>query len=93
MVVREPEWTARERSLILAHLANESDVGPFGIPLSRAVSSDAMFTASALPKRNKAVKAVLDAQERYFTQYPQADRGDSSLMWSVWEASDLPDDA
>lgn len=88
MVVREPEWTERERTLMLAHLAIEGDMGPFGISLSRAVASDATFTASTLPKRNKAVKAVLDAQERYFTQYPQADRGDSSLMWSVWEASE-----
>lgn len=85
-MVREPEWNARERSLMLAHFALEADLGPFGVPLSRAVGAGAYFEASPLPKRNDAVKAVVTAQDRYFAKWPDADRNDPSLLWSVREA-------
>ena len=88
VVVREPEFDARERALMLAHFSNVADDGPYGIPLSRATAKDAFFRAKEFPTENKAVTAVLRAQKAYYAEFPQQRDIADSLMWSVAEVGD-----
>lgn len=87
MTVREPEWDNHERALMLAHFANEAEIGPYGITIARATAKDARFRASALPTVNKAVEAAQRAQDAYFKQYPQMEKLGPALMWSVSEVT------
>ncbi len=85
-VVREPEGTRDQVELVAAHLTDQAERGPHGIPMSRATRTGAKFTVD-LPIRDFAQEALSRAQKQYFDQYPDADR--SSLIWHVEETDAL----
>ena len=84
--MREPEWGRRDLALVLAQISVEADVGPHGVPMSRATAADAKFEASPMPTHDKAAKALAKAQKAYYDQWPEADR--SGDLWSVKEVTD-----
>lgn len=85
---RESEWSPDQVALLIASRRAEAELGPYGIPLSRATDPDAVFEASQLPTVNKAVLAAHKAQEAYFKQYEAARDQQDALMWSVHEVTD-----
>lgn len=87
VVVREPEFDTHERALILAHLSNVADDGPYGVPLSKATAGP-NFRAKEVPIENYAVSAAMRAQKAYYESYPEMRERADALMWSVFEVTD-----
>lgn len=58
-------------------------MGPYGIPLDRAMAPEARFVAEPTPTLNKAVAAVEVVRDRYFKQWPNAPK--AGLHWTVRE--------
>lgn len=82
-VLRDPEWDEESVDYLLALAAVEADIGPHGIPMSRATAADAYFEASPIPTHDKAQKALAAAQKKYYDAWPDADR--SGDLWTVEE--------
>lgn len=81
VTVREAEWTRDEVALFVAARRVEADMGPHGIPWSRAVDPDAKFMADPVPTLNKAVDAVARAEDAYHKKWPNAPK--RGLVWRV----------
>lgn len=94
--VREPEFTAHDVRLMVAHLRREADIGPHGQPLSEATSADAnpsthgghRYEANTAPRIDWAAKALAGAQETYYKANPNAPR--DGHLWYVRKV-DAPD--
>lgn len=84
MTVREPEWSADDLAALIASRRDErARRGPHGYTMDVALDPDNQFMFDAgKPRRDWALKALQDAQERYFSENESA-RGDRSLVWDV----------
>ena len=83
VTTREPEWSRDEVALFIAARRVEANMGPYGVPIDRALAKNAKFVADAIPMQNAAVAAVERARTKYFDQYPKASR--EGLLWRVHE--------
>lgn len=83
VTVREPEFSAWDRALLLADVA-ESKVrrGAHGLPLSEASNPENQFAfVVPEPHMDWAQKALDDAQEAFKKRNPKASM--NALMWKV----------
>ena len=83
VTTREPEWSRDEVALFVAARRVESAMGPYGVPVDRALAKNAKFAADPIPMQNAAVAAVERVRDAYFRQYPKASR--EGLLWRVHE--------
>jgi hypothetical protein len=76
-VVREREFSAIDKALLLAQKRNAAEMGPHGVPMSEAVDPKnqfGVFEAPAAPTTDWAAKALGDAQDAYYKKYPDTSR-------------------
>lgn len=83
IVRSEPEYTSRDRALLLADEALEADMGPHGIPMSEATdpANAGAFEGWKLPVVDFAEKARQDQKDKYYKEWPDANR--NGHMWGV----------
>lgn len=85
----EPEWDVEQRSLLLASVRLEADIGPHGQPMSEATSPDAdparpggwSYRANKLPIIDRAARELDHARADYEKRYPNADT--AGHVWRV----------
>lgn len=82
-VTRESEFSAQDVALLMAHMRNEGDRGPHGIPMSEAMDPDNQFAfvAAEAPQIDWAEKALGDAKDRYYEQFKDSKR--HGHIWRV----------
>lgn len=80
---REPEFTPLEVNKLLASKELQDDLNPYGIPYSEATdkANEHMFVADQLPTIDFAAKAIGDAQDAYYKQWPDAPS--NGHLWRV----------
>jgi hypothetical protein len=80
---REPEFTSREVNLLIASKELQDDLNPYGIPYSEATDpkNEHAFVADPMPTIDHAAKKVLDAQDAYYKQWPDA--SSNGHLWRV----------
>lgn len=90
VTVTDPEWDQLQVDYLLALELYEADLGPHGFHMAEATSRDAdpanrdrkyRFVASEFPTVDFAAKARDDAMDKYYKQYPDANR--NGHLWSV----------
>lgn len=83
VVTRESEWSPEDVALALAHMRNEADRGPHGIPMSEAtdIANEYAFVGPDKPITDWAEKALSQAKDRYYEQWPNASR--HGHIWRV----------
>jgi hypothetical protein len=92
VTVREPEFSERDRALLLAYKARKRDIGLYGESLSEAMSpdsdpsnNDATIRYEAVgPAVNHAEQVLERAKERFYEQHPDAPR--HGHKWTVRKA-------
>lgn len=69
---REPEFTPRELNKLLASVELEHDLNPHGIPYAEAIdpANKNAFVADAIPTIDWAEKAIGDARDAYYKEWP-----------------------
>jgi hypothetical protein len=79
----EPEFDEEQLAWVLAYEQYVSDLGPHGIPMGEATASENQFgyVGDDLPQVDWAMKALLDAQDRYYKKYPDGSR--NGHLWAV----------
>lgn len=84
---REPEFTPREVTKLLASLELEQDMNPYGIAYAEATdkANEHAFEADPLPTIDFAAKAVGDAQDAYYKDWPDA--SSNGHLWRVRKRS------
>lgn len=82
--VRESEFTPDEvASLLASRRASLARRGSHGYTLEEAMDPANQFAFKPVaPRRDWALKAVYDAQQKFFAENPTA-KGDPSLVWDV----------
>lgn len=83
VTVREPEFSAWDRALLLADVAaSKVPRGAHGLPLSETSAAENQFAYEVPePRMDWAQKALDDAQEAFKKKNPKASM--SALMWKV----------
>lgn len=75
VTVREPEFNARERALMVAAKRYKAGLNRFGIPWEEATDPDNQFAfEGAGPVTDWSEKAFEDYKKRYYDQWPDANR-------------------
>jgi hypothetical protein len=77
------EFTPQDIALLLADEAAEADMGPHGIPMAEATDPANQFAFEGFekPQTDWAERARQDAKDRYYKQWPDANR--NGHMWGV----------
>lgn len=83
VTVREPEYTARDRALLLQSLADRKQPrGPHGIPIAEATDPAHQYDWEVdLPTQDFAQQQLNRYIDKYKKTYPDADL--SALLWKV----------
>jgi hypothetical protein len=85
VTTREPEFSPDQTAALLAYKDYMADLGPHGIPMSEAMdpANAHGFVAAdgGIPSIDFAEKAVQDAQDAYYQQWPNVSK--NGHKWSV----------
>ena len=85
VTVREPEWDAVERALVVAAKRRRSDMGSHGVPMSEATDRDhaGKWLVNEFPRVDYVRLAMNEQRDRYYAQYPDAKKEQSAHIWYV----------
>lgn len=80
---REPEFTRVEVDKLIASAELEADMNPYGIPYADATAreNEHAFEADPIPTIDFSAKAIGDAQDAYYKQWP--DVSTHGHLWRV----------
>lgn len=87
---REPEFTRNEVDKLIASAELEADMNAYGIPYSEATAreNEHAFAAEPIPTIDFSAKAIGDAQDAYYKQWPDVSR--NGHLWRVRKKSGPP---
>lgn len=83
ITVREPEFDAAERAVLLASRRLQHETNRFGVPIAEAMDPKNQFKFQGFeaPKVDWSEKAVEDAKDRFYKAWPDANR--NGHRWGI----------